>query len=45
MELLKRAGVDLGEPETVRAVIDQLDVLVTKLEKELEQMKALGTGH
>jgi oligoendopeptidase F len=35
MELLKRAGVDLGKPETVRAVIEQLDVLVTRLEKEL----------
>jgi oligoendopeptidase F len=35
MELLRRAGVDLGKPETVRAVIDQLDGLVTRLEKEL----------
>jgi oligoendopeptidase F len=35
MELLKRAGVDLGEPETVRAVIEQLDRLVTRLEGEL----------
>ncbi len=42
MELLKRAGVDLGEPETVRAVIEQLDVLVTRLERELQ---ALGTRH
>jgi oligoendopeptidase F len=32
MELLKRAGVDLGKPETVRAVIEQLDELVTRLE-------------
>ena len=32
MALLKRAGVDLSEPETVRAVVDQLDALVTKLE-------------
>jgi oligoendopeptidase F len=32
MELLKRAGVDLGKPETVRAVIEQLDELVGRLE-------------
>ncbi len=35
MELLKRAGVDLSEPATVRAIIDQLDGLVTRLEAEL----------
>ena len=35
MTLLKRAGVDLARPETVRAVIDQLDQLVTKLESEI----------
>jgi oligoendopeptidase F len=35
MELLKKAGVDLAQPDTVRAVIDQLDDLVTRLEKEL----------
>jgi hypothetical protein len=29
---LQRAGVDLGKPETVRAVVDQLDRLVTQLE-------------
>src|SRR5262249_9522728 len=32
MPLLQRAGVDLSRPETVRAVVDQLDSLVTKLE-------------
>jgi oligoendopeptidase F len=32
MTLLKKAGVDLSEPDTVRAVIDQLDSLVTRLE-------------
>jgi oligoendopeptidase F len=32
MTLLKAAGVDLSSPETVQAVIDQLDVLVTRLE-------------
>jgi oligoendopeptidase F len=35
MEQLRRAGVDLGEPSTVRAVVDQLDTLVTRLEHEL----------
>ena len=32
MALLKRGGVDLSEPETVLAVVDQLDRLVTRLE-------------
>jgi len=32
MPLLERAGVDLSKPETVRAVVDQLDALVTQLE-------------
>ncbi len=35
MALLKRAGVDLSQPETVRAVSAQLDSLVDKLENEL----------
>jgi oligoendopeptidase F len=38
--LLQRAGVDLTKPETVRAVVDQLDSLVTKLER---QLTVLGT--
>jgi oligoendopeptidase F len=33
MTLLRQAGVDLGEPSTVRAVVDQLDSLVTRLEE------------
>jgi oligoendopeptidase F len=33
MALLQRAGVDLNKPETVRAVVDRLDVLVTELER------------
>ena len=33
MTLLKNAGVDLSQPETVRAVVDQLDRLVTRLEE------------
>lgn len=36
MELLKKAGVDLSKPETVRAVSAQLDSLVDRLEKELQ---------
>ena len=35
MEQLKKAGVDLSRPDTVRAVVDQLDDLVTRLEAEL----------
>jgi oligoendopeptidase F len=35
MELLRGAGVDLSQPDTVRAVVDQLDSLVGRLEKEL----------
>ncbi len=39
MEQLRKAGVDLSQPDTVRAVVDQLDSLVTRLERELEAMK------
>jgi oligoendopeptidase F len=35
MSLLQRAGVDLSKPETVQATIDQLDSLVTELEKTI----------
>ena len=35
MRLLQRAGVNLSEPATVRAVVEQLDGLVTRLESEL----------
>jgi len=35
MTLLRKAGIDLSKPETVRAVVDQLDALVTRLEKEI----------
>ena len=33
--LLQRAGVDLTRPEPVKAVVEQLDALVTRLEREL----------
>jgi oligoendopeptidase F len=39
MELLRTAGVDLSQPDTVRAVVDQLDDLVTRLERELDNRK------
>ncbi len=35
MTLLKRAGVDLSKPETVQAVVSQLDGLVSKLERAI----------
>jgi oligoendopeptidase F len=35
MALLKNAGVDLSQPETVQATVDQLDRLVTRLEAEV----------
>ena len=35
MEQLKKAGVNLSQPDTVRAVIEQLENLVTRLEREL----------
>jgi oligoendopeptidase F len=39
MTLLLRAGVDLSQPETVRAVVDQLDALVTKLEQAIGSLR------
>jgi len=38
MTLLQRAGVDLSRPETVRAVVDQLDSLVTQLERAIDSL-------
>ena len=35
MMLLARAGVDLSQPDTVRAVGDELTMLVGKLKQEL----------
>jgi oligoendopeptidase F len=35
MTLLNRAGVDLSEPSTVQAVVDQLDTLVDRMEEVL----------
>ncbi|TSJ79265.1 oligoendopeptidase F [Rariglobus hedericola] len=39
MEQLRKAGVDLSKRETVQAVIDQMDELVTRLEAEAEKIK------
>jgi len=36
--LLQQAGVDLTRPEPVQAVVEQLDALVTRLERELGQL-------
>jgi oligoendopeptidase F len=41
MELLKKAGIDLSQPDTVRAIVNQLDGLVTKLEAELTKLGAI----
>jgi oligoendopeptidase F len=35
MTLLSRAGIDLSQPDTVRAVATGLDALVDRLEREL----------
>jgi len=39
MEQLKKAGVDLSKPETILAVINQLDQLVDQLAVELEKLE------
>jgi oligoendopeptidase F len=39
MELLKRAGVDLSRPEAVQAVVQQLDDLVTELERAIADVR------
>ncbi len=41
MELLRGAGIDLSEPDTVRAIVDQLDDLVGRLERELTSAGAI----
>ena len=40
MEQLKKAGIDLSRPDTVRAIVQQLDDLVTRLEAELKKVKS-----
>src|SRR6476620_1197321 len=38
MALLKTAGIDLSQPDTVLAIVRQLDDLVTRLEQELANL-------
>ena len=38
MELLKNAGVDLTQPETIKAVITQFSLLVDQLEAEINKL-------
>jgi len=38
MTLLRRAGVDLDQPEPVRAVVEQMNTLVSRLEKEISAL-------
>jgi oligoendopeptidase F len=38
MTLLQRAGVDLSRPEPVRAVVEQLDRLVTQLDEAIKKL-------
>jgi oligoendopeptidase F len=38
MTLLKKAGIDLSQPDTVLAIVRQLDDLVTRLEQELNSL-------
>lgn len=40
MDQLRRAGVDLGRPETVAAVVSQLDALIGELETALDALGA-----
>ena len=42
MALLKAAGVDLSQPETVGAIVTHLDGLVSRLEAELESLGLLS---
>jgi oligoendopeptidase F len=41
MPLLQRAGVDLSRPEPVRAVVDQLEELVNRLELAIKKSESL----
>lgn len=41
MEQLRKAGVDLSKRETIQAVVDQMDELVSRLEVEAEKILAM----
>jgi oligoendopeptidase F len=38
MALLKKAGIDLSQPDTVLAIVRQLDDLVSRLEREIDNL-------
>ena len=38
MALLKKAGIDLSQPDTVLAIVRQLDDLVSRLEREIGEL-------
>ena len=42
VEQLKEAGVDMTKPEAVKAVIDQMENLVNRYEKELKNLGLVG---
>jgi oligoendopeptidase F len=44
VEQLQKAGVDLTDPATVQAVVDQMGALVDQLEVELERLGVLQVG-
>jgi len=39
VQLLRRAGVDLTDPNSLGALVDEMDRLVTRLEVELEKTR------
>ena len=39
MALLKKAGIDLSQPDTVLAIVRQLDDPVSRLEREIDNLK------
>ena len=39
--LLRRAGVDLTQPASLGALVDEMDLLVTQLESSLEHAELL----
>ena len=42
MEQLKKAGVDLSQPEAIEAVVAQLDDLVNRLDEELKRLPKIS---
>ena len=44
MALLQKAGIDLRQPEPVRAVVEQLDRRVSQLEAEIARLSTSAAG-